>query len=152
MNTPEADFQDLALAALRASGAKVQKFHDEVGIGIPDVFAGWSGGGMWLELKWKTFPVRPSTPLRPHFRGPQRKWLSDFDKRPLPTAALVGTPEGWIVVPAACIDRILLTGPSSEVRELLSHGKVTPEALLESYVRVSKHGRAGAGDSSAVKK
>lgn len=96
---PEADFQAACLKSFRKYATRCQKFQDSVQRGIPDVLAGWRGGGIWIEMKWvHEWPKRPGTKPPIHFRPGQVPWLENWWGMPLPTCVLVGSPDGWCVL------------------------------------------------------
>lgn len=102
----ELDWQDnTVIPALRDSGAKVQRFSDEMAIGIPDLFAGDAKLGMWIEVKWSRVPMTLAGSLKYVLKGPQHFFLRQWYMRPNLSAMLVGVNEGsWCVVPTPCID------------------------------------------------
>lgn len=96
----EKDFKGAALKRWRKEGYEVQCFEDKLSGGIADTLVGWAGGGVWIEWKWiSELPTRTSTPLPVEFRPGQIPWLLRWHGKPLPTAVVLGSPKGFLVVP-----------------------------------------------------
>lgn len=127
----ESAFQDKVLTIAHSEGNLAQRFVDSIAIGIPDTFIGTLSYGAWLECKWAKFPKLRSTPLltlsKKGLRGEQHEWLMRAWRRPNDSGVLVGTPDGWIAVPAPMMMKKLILGPAIELR---SHVRVDKPSLL----------------------
>lgn len=129
----EADFQGLVLSEAKNSGFFSQKFQDSLSLGVPDIYLASPEAACWVELKWCEIPTRATTVLGPRvdLKGYQLAWLLKAHRRPSNVLAgmLLGTPRGWLAVPAPrCLAVLAL--PSAEVVPQLSSVRPTPSEIL----------------------
>lgn len=131
----ETEFQAEVLDKARSQGYLAQRFSDELAVGIPDTFLGSPFAGMWIECKWKVWPKKSETPLLTlgdnGLRGTQWNWLMQAWRRPNLSGCLIGTPLGWIVVPAPAIMKNLIEGGALQLRDRMVAGTPTVERIHE---------------------
>lgn len=135
----EGIFQNKIIKNIRAEGFHAQKFHDDASIGIPDLFVGTPKMGFWLELKYKRFPSKKSTPFNPELSGAQEDWLQEYDHMPNPTAIIMATNKGWIVVPQVFIHKVLFDNPANNYKHLLITKPPAMNLIKYSYESVRVH-------------
>lgn len=115
----EDKFKNDLMDRARSEGYLGQRFEDSLAAGVPDLFIGSPFIGMWIEAKWKVWPKKHDTPLLTlgdkGLRGTQLNWLKQAWKRPNLSGCLVGSPDGWVIVPAPAIMRVLIEGGAGNI-------------------------------------
>jgi len=98
MITSERAFWKKIKAELNSRKIGYQRFEDMLSEGIPDLCVFVGGSTVWIELKYKKLPKRPTTKIKVGLRPAQRVWLTKASRRGIESYVLTLLSDGNTVL------------------------------------------------------